>query len=168
MLTPVVVVFLLLGSLVGAAREDPCLTDGCISTAGQILESRDESIQPCDDFYLHACNNWIQANQDAVVDGYASKLDQLTSLNDLIDNRLKKLLESANGNNISVLLELISEIPREDIPEPLNSIIVAYGSEHNQSTLDRLVGTAKNLFAKCLKQGVYRDTNLFCPIRCLN
>lgn len=148
MLTPIVVVFLLVGclgeplTLVKAGRDqDPCLTDGCIITAGRMLESQDESVQPCDDFYLHTCNNWIKANQDPVLDGYSSKVDQLTSVSDLIDNRLKKLLEQV------------------DEYEAIDSEMVA--SEHDQALLDRLIGTAKDLYAKCLKQGVYCDTNLF-------
>lgn len=42
--------------------ESPCLEAPCIYAASEILHSIDTSINPCDDFYAFACNQWIKNN----------------------------------------------------------------------------------------------------------
>lgn len=40
----------------------PCLNKYCIFAASEILKSLDMSIDPCEDFYGFACNQWIREN----------------------------------------------------------------------------------------------------------
>ena len=47
-----------------ASSSDLCVTDGCVTSAGRLLESLDESIDPCDDFYGFVCGQWID---DAII-----------------------------------------------------------------------------------------------------
>ena len=35
-----------------------CLTEECALAASRVLEGIDQSVNPCDDFYMYACGNW--------------------------------------------------------------------------------------------------------------
>ncbi len=37
-----------------------CLTPECVRASAAILESLDESVDPCEDFYGYVCNGWIE------------------------------------------------------------------------------------------------------------
>lgn len=61
----------------------PCLNEYCIHAASEILHSIDKTIDPCDDFYAFACNQWIKNNP--IPDGKSmwgtfSKLEQQNQL----------------------------------------------------------------------------------------
>ena len=37
-----------------------CMTSECITSAAQLIESLDETADPCDDFYQFACGGWME------------------------------------------------------------------------------------------------------------
>lgn len=39
-----------------------CLTPSCIKVAASIIEAIDESVDPCQNFYLYSCGDWIKQN----------------------------------------------------------------------------------------------------------
>lgn len=39
-----------------------CTTKTCVTAASSILNSMDESIDPCHDFYQYACGGWMRSN----------------------------------------------------------------------------------------------------------
>ena len=41
------------------SNDDLCLTKSCITSAADILNSMDQNIDPCDDFYGYVCGSWI-------------------------------------------------------------------------------------------------------------
>lgn len=76
-----------------------CLKPKCISIASSIIDSLDENVDPCDDFYKFACGGWIHKNP--LPDGHASwgTFGKLTQDNQLIlrtvlGNLMKKKLFS--------------------------------------------------------------------------
>jgi neprilysin len=37
-----------------------CLSTACITAAASILQTMDQTVEPCDDFYQYACGGWIK------------------------------------------------------------------------------------------------------------
>ena len=42
------------------SEDTTCTTPSCIELSNQILSSLDDSIDPCNDFYLFSCNGFIR------------------------------------------------------------------------------------------------------------
>ncbi|CAG8759016.1 16073_t:CDS:2, partial [Racocetra persica] len=38
----------------------PCTTRDCVIIAGKIIDDMDQSVDPCEDFYLYSCGGWIK------------------------------------------------------------------------------------------------------------
>ncbi|XP_068141142.1 neprilysin-3 isoform X1 [Drosophila tropicalis] len=69
----------------------PCLNEHCIFASSEILKSIDVTIDPCDDFYGYACNQWIKKNpipEGKSTWGTFGKLEQSNQL--IIRNVLEK------------------------------------------------------------------------------
>ncbi len=49
-----------LRTAVNESRVDVCLSPGCVLASSAILESLDNSVDPCIDFYSHVCGGWIE------------------------------------------------------------------------------------------------------------
>src|SRR6218665_2739973 len=42
--------------------EGLCTTKVCVTVASSMLNSMDESVSPCSDFYQYACGGWMKAH----------------------------------------------------------------------------------------------------------
>lgn len=72
-----------------------CLREPCVHAASEILNSIDQKIDPCDDFYGFACNKWIKNNpipDGKPMWGTFGKLEQRNQL--VIKNVLERETES--------------------------------------------------------------------------
>lgn len=67
-----------------------CLTPDCIKTAARMLESIDNSIDPCEDFFEYACGTWNRLN--AIPDD-TPNYSTFRKLDDQLQATLKDLLE---------------------------------------------------------------------------
>uniref|UniRef100_A0A8C1ZRJ0 Phosphate regulating endopeptidase homolog, X-linked n=1 Tax=Cyprinus carpio TaxID=7962 RepID=A0A8C1ZRJ0_CYPCA len=118
-----------------ASNDDFCLTPHCIEAAGSILSKMDQSVEPCDDFYLYACGGWLRDNP---IPEDSSSYGIYPWLRQNVDLKLKELLEQPIGG--------------DDI-EAVKKAKVLYVSCMNESALE--IVDAKPLL-KNLKQKEFR------------
>ncbi|CAF3975020.1 unnamed protein product [Adineta steineri] len=64
--------------------DDLCLTPFCVKAADYILDSIDETAEPCEDFYQFACGSWLKSAripEETGVQNTFNQLDQQLDLN---------------------------------------------------------------------------------------
>ena len=44
------------------ADQQVCLSKTCVTVSSSILNSMDETVDPCDDFYQFACGGWLKSH----------------------------------------------------------------------------------------------------------
>lgn len=44
------------------ANRSYCLTPDCVKVAASVIEAIDNTVHPCDDFYMYSCGDWIKSN----------------------------------------------------------------------------------------------------------
>ncbi|XP_018323598.2 endothelin-converting enzyme homolog isoform X2 [Agrilus planipennis] len=73
----------------------PCLTKSCVHIANIMLQSMDDSVDPCEDFYSYACNGWIKNNPIPEGKSTGDTFMKLIQENQLV---IKHVLEQPIGN----------------------------------------------------------------------
>ena len=77
-----------------AVGKDVCVTPECVTASAAIIESIDEGVDPCEDFYGFACNGWIERHQIPKGQSSWSVTDQRSEDNlELLRNLLEKPLD---------------------------------------------------------------------------
>ncbi|CAG7659414.1 unnamed protein product [Allacma fusca] len=71
-------------------QKNVCLTEKCVRVAGGILQSMDETVDPCKDFYKFACGRWIRSNPVPESKGSWDQFDILTTQ---LSRNVKEILE---------------------------------------------------------------------------
>ncbi|CAF4153174.1 unnamed protein product [Adineta steineri] len=76
---------------------DLCLTPYCIKAANYLVESIDETVDPCEDFYEFACGKWIK---NAIISSESNEQSSLSQLAKHLGHTLADLLSSSSSNRI--------------------------------------------------------------------
>ena len=61
------------------------LFKGCITTAADILDNLDDSVDPCDDFYQFACGGYIERT---VIPDDHTRVNQFSTLDDKLNEQV--------------------------------------------------------------------------------
>ncbi|XP_060595469.1 neprilysin-4-like [Ruditapes philippinarum] len=75
-----------------------CLTEDCVKAAARLLESMDNAVDPCEDFFEYACGSWNKFNE---IPEDGTSYDTFSKLRDIIDIQLKDLLEHPESDDDS-------------------------------------------------------------------
>lgn len=69
-----------------------CLTPGCVHAASKLLESMDQTIEPCDDFYNFACGNFIK---NTIIPDEKVSVNTFSLIGDKLQEQLRTLIVEA-------------------------------------------------------------------------
>jgi len=72
-----------------------CDTEKCRQVKSYILNSLDESVDPCEDFYKFSCGNWTKHNP---IPKTSSSFSTFSKLNQKVEKQLKAILEHSGKN----------------------------------------------------------------------
>ncbi len=89
-------IFLNIVTINKSEKSDICLSSGCVKVAASILERIDANVDPCQDFYMFSCANFIHNN--AVPDDHYLK-NLLQEMQDEVYLEMKKYLEKTLREN---------------------------------------------------------------------
>ena len=72
-------------------QDEVCVTEACAIAAGGILQTMDQSADPCQDFFQFSCGGWVANNE--IPDG-KSRWGKFYELRDKVDKAVRKIIES--------------------------------------------------------------------------
>lgn len=78
-----------------------CFKSHCLSAASEILDSINTSVNPCDDFYAHACGSWIKTHR---IPPDEKSIGTFKNVRNLVNKRLIGLLQESttDGEHMAV------------------------------------------------------------------
>jgi len=80
-----------------------CTTKTCVTAAGAILNGKDDTVSPCDDFYQFACGGWIKSHPIPAGEARWNTFDVLRNQNEVV---IKNVLgECVRTWELTILIE---------------------------------------------------------------
>eukprot|EP00095_Tigriopus_kingsejongensis_P007986 snap_masked-scaffold269_size230758-processed-gene-0.4 protein:Tk07986 transcript:snap_masked-scaffold269_size230758-processed-gene-0.4-mRNA-1 annotation:"PREDICTED: neprilysin-2" len=116
-----------------SSRGQVCNSQGCVRAAHNILENRDPTVNPCDDFYQYACGGFEERIR--IPDDRTSR-SQFSLIDDDLDEQLRDILEKNATESESFVFKMardqyqacMDEDRLEEIGlEPLLKVLEAFG-----------------------------------------
>eukprot|EP00092_Neocalanus_flemingeri_P016471 GFUD01017824.1.p1 GENE.GFUD01017824.1~~GFUD01017824.1.p1 ORF type:complete len:761 (-),score=194.29 GFUD01017824.1:231-2513(-) len=68
-----------------------CLTPGCVKAAAELIQSMDQTADPCSDFYQFACGGFVA---ETVIPDHQTSKGSFSIVRDKLNERLRKIFES--------------------------------------------------------------------------
>lgn len=119
------------------ARSDeptpPCQTPGCVRAAVKVMDTLDDAIDPCDNFYEFACGNYLK---NTPIPDDKVTVDSFSVVRDLVQDQLKTIINEDVSPNESKPFRLAKyynqaclnlSIIADRGEKPLLDILEAYG-----------------------------------------
>lgn len=85
----------------GGVKDDPnnlCVTHGCVNAAATVLESIDETVDPCDNFYEFACGTYIK---NTFIPDDRVTIDSFSVVRDKVQEQLRVIINEEEQPNES-------------------------------------------------------------------
>ncbi|CAF0909442.1 unnamed protein product [Rotaria sordida] len=86
-------------------NNDLCLNPYCIKAANYLVDSLDQSVEPCEDFYQFVCGTWIKNNR---IPDDAGLQNTLRILDTKLNENIVDLLSATSMNEIDKLQSIIN------------------------------------------------------------
>ncbi|UJR11658.1 hypothetical protein I4U23_015839 [Adineta vaga] len=112
---------------------DLCLTPYCIKAANYLLESIDEKIDPCENFYEFTCGKWIK---DAIISSESGEQRSISQIVKKLQHSLVDLLSSNATEESRAITNARRLYSSSLIDKELGGWPVLKGSTWNESTFD--------------------------------
>ena len=77
-------------------RIEKCDSEDCQVVKKYILNSLNESVDPCKDFYEFSCGNWVKNNP---IPKTSSSFSTFSKLNQIVEKQLRKILENSDSSS---------------------------------------------------------------------
>lgn len=86
------------GSIAASNTQDEpaCVTRGCIQATARMLDSLDESVDPCDNFYEFACGNFIK---NTFIPDDKANVDTFSKVSDKVLDQLRQIINEESEPN---------------------------------------------------------------------
>ncbi|CAF3334120.1 unnamed protein product [Rotaria socialis] len=78
------------------ARNDICLSPYCIKAANYLIDSIDQSVEPCEDFYQFSCGSWLKNTK---IPNDADEQNSFQILDKQLQENIVNLLSTASTNS---------------------------------------------------------------------
>ncbi|XP_064087548.1 neprilysin-2-like isoform X3 [Macrobrachium nipponense] len=84
-----------------------CLTKGCVKAANSLIESMNEKIDPCDDFFQFACGGFLQKK---IIPDEKTSLSRFSEVSDDLREKLRGLVEADVSEKDSPSTKMVKEL----------------------------------------------------------